>query len=126
YAAVTSGAGLVDFTARTQVELTGADRASFLHNLCTNSARDLTPGSGCEAFILNVKGHIVGHVFIFACSNSHIIETVPGQAEKLLAHFDRYLIREDVQLHDRSLQWAEALLPVPRAASVLDKPGLPV
>src|SRR5215510_1110563 len=60
YAALAGGAGVVDFTSRTQLELTGADRASFLHNLCTNSVRDLAPGSGCEAFVLNVKGHIVG------------------------------------------------------------------
>jgi folate-binding protein YgfZ len=126
YAALTSGAGLVDFTSRTQIELTGADRASFLHNLCTNSVRDLPAGSGREAFILNVKGHIVGHVFIFAGPNSYIVETVPDQAEKLLAHFDRYLIREDVQLHDRSQQWAEALLAGPRAAAVLGQLGLPI
>src|SRR5262245_53814785 len=125
YAALTSGAGVVDFTSRTQLELTGSDRASFLHNLCTNSVRDLAPGSGCEAFVLNVKGHIVGHVFIFAGSNSHVVETVPGQAEKLLAHFDRYLIREDVGLHDRSQEWAEALLAGQRAASVLGRLGLP-
>lgn len=125
YAALTSGAGLVDFTSRTQIELTGADRANFLHNLCTNSVRDLPAGSGREAFVLNVKGHIVGHVFIFAGPNSHIVETVPGQAEKLLAHFDRYLIREDVQLHDRSQQWAEALLTGPQSASILGHLGPP-
>jgi len=124
YAALTRGAGLVDFTSRTQLELTGADRASFLHNLCTNSVRDLAPGSGCEAFVLNVKGHIVGDVFIFASPNSHVVETVPGQGEKLLAHFDRYLIREDVGLRDRSQEWAEALLAGPRAASILGQLGL--
>jgi folate-binding protein YgfZ len=126
YAALTSGAGVVDFTSRTQLELTGADRASFLHNLCTNSVRELAPGSGCEAFVVNVKGHIVGHVFIFAGPNSHVVETVPGQAEKLLAHFDRYRIREDVALHDRSHEWAEVLLAGPRAASMLGQLGLPV
>jgi tRNA-modifying protein YgfZ len=126
YAALTTGAGLVDFTSRTQLELTGADRASFLHNLCTNSVRDLAPGNGCEAFVLNVKGHIVGHVFIFAGPNSHVVETVPGQAEKLLVHFDRYLIREQVELHDRSQEWTEVLLAGPRAASVLGQLGLPL
>jgi len=125
YAALTSGAGLVDFTSRTQIELTGADRASFLHNLCTNSVRDLAPGSGCEAFVLNVKGHIVGHVFIFAGPNSHVVETVRGQGERLLAHFDRYLIREQVELHDRLQEWTETLLAGPRATAVLSQLGLP-
>ena len=41
-----SGAGLVDLPKRTQVELLGADRASFLHNLCTNEIRKLAAGQG--------------------------------------------------------------------------------
>jgi tRNA-modifying protein YgfZ len=110
YKALTGGVGLVDFSDRTQIEVTGADRAGFLHNLCSNAVRDLQPGQGCEAFLLNVKGHVVGHVLIFVSPNSIVLETAPDQAEKLLAHLERYLIREDVQLHDRSQQWGELLL----------------
>lgn len=110
YKALTGGVGLVDYSDRTQIEFTGADRAGYLHNLCTNAVRDLPPGQGCEAFLLNVKGHVIGHVSVFVSPHSIVLETVPGQAEKLLAHFDRYRIREDVQLHDRSLEWGELLL----------------
>ncbi len=110
YQALTGGVGLVDFSDRTQIELTGADRASFLHNLCTNAVRELEPGQGCEAFLLNVKGHVIGHVLVFVGPNSIVLETVPDQAEQLLAHFERYLIREDVQLHNRSREWGELLV----------------
>src|ERR1700761_8211360 len=115
YTALTDGAGIVDFSNRTQIELTGADRAKFLHNLCTNTVRDLPVGKGCEAFLLNVKGHIVSHVFVFICPNSIVLETVPDQAERLIAHLDRYLIREDVQLADRSQEWSEIYLAGPQA-----------
>ena len=133
YAALTSGAGLVNFNNRTQIEITGADRAQFLHNLCTNEVRKLAAGEGCEAFLLNVKGHIVGHVLLFVGPNSIVLETVPGQAEKLIGHLDRYLIREDVQLYDRSAQpsaqpiekqWGELLLAGPRAEAILIEQGL--
>jgi tRNA-modifying protein YgfZ len=125
YAALTAGVGLVDFSTCTQIEFTGKDRASFLHNLCTNNVRDLAVGAGCEAFVLNVKGHIVGHVFIFAGPESQVLEAVPGQAEALLAHFDRYLIREDVQLHDRSQEWSEFFLSGPNAETLLTEQSLP-
>jgi tRNA-modifying protein YgfZ len=126
YNALTRGAGMVDFSDRTQIEFTGADRAKFLHNLCTNAVRDLPAGRGCEAFVLDVKGHIAAHVFLFVAPESIVLETVPGQAEKLLAHFDRYLIREDVQLHDRSTDWVELLLSGPNAATILTKLGAKV
>ena len=126
YNALSRGAGLVDLSDRTQIEFTGADRAKFLHNLCTNAVRDLPAGRGCEAFVLDVKGHIVGHVFLFVGPESVVLETVPGHAEKLLAHFDRYLIREDVQLHDRSTEWAELFLSGPNVAAILTNLGAKV
>ena len=110
YQALTAGVGLVDFTERTQIELVGADRQTFLHNLCTNDVRRLTPGSGCEAFLCNAQGHTLALTFVFCCADSLIIETVPGQEEKLLAHLDRYLIREKVEIRPRSQDWAELLL----------------
>ena len=121
YAALTKNVGLVDFRNRTQIELTGADRAQFLHNFSTNVVRDLPTGKGCESFILNVKGHVIGHVYLFVCPNSIVLETVPDQAEKLLAHLDRYLIREDVQFADRSHDWSEFYLAGPQAESAAEK-----
>ena len=67
YVALTSAVGMADFGQRTQVELTGADRQTFLHNLCTNEVRRLTPGTGCEAFLCNAQGHILALVNIFCC-----------------------------------------------------------
>jgi tRNA-modifying protein YgfZ len=124
YKALTQGVGLVEFSTRTQIEFRGADRAKFLHNLCTNAVRDLSIGKGCETFVLNVKGHIVGHGFLFVCPDSIVLETVPGQAEGLLVHFNRYLIREDVQLIDRSQSWTELFLSGPQAAALLAAQGL--
>lgn len=70
---------------RTQIELTGADRARFLHNLCTNDILRLHPGSGCEAFLTTAQGKTVGLVSVFCAADSLIMETVAGQAELLIA-----------------------------------------
>ncbi len=126
YAALTERAGVVDFSDRTQLEITGNDRAQFLHNLCTNAVRDLRPGGGCETLVLNVKGHVIGHVLLFATEKSHVLETTGGQAEKLMAHFDRYILREDVQIQDRSGEWGELLLAGQQAEAVLDALGVAV
>ncbi|MDZ4820975.1 MAG: glycine cleavage T C-terminal barrel domain-containing protein [Planctomycetota bacterium] len=120
YLALTDGVGLVNLSDRTQLELTGEDRASFLHNFCTNAVRNRPVGQGCEAFITSAKGQIVGHVYIFCGERSIILETVPDQAEALTAHLDRYIIREKVEIHDRTAEWGEVLLAGPQAAELLE------
>ncbi|MGE0607118.1 MAG: folate-binding protein YgfZ [Pirellulales bacterium] len=119
YAALANTTGLVALPDRTQVELTGRDRASFLHSFCTNDIRSLAPGQGREAFICNVQGKLAGHGLVFCREESLVLESTPGQAEKLIQHLDRYLIREQVELHDRSHDWQELLLAGPQAESLL-------
>lgn len=124
YQALTAGAGLVPLPGRTQIEITGRDRASFLHNLCTNEVRKLAPGAGCESFFCNVHGKVLAHTLLFCTPDSIVLETVPGAAEKLLAHLERYHIREDVLLTDRSAPWSELLLAGDGAAAVLGSLGV--
>lgn len=121
YQTLTTGAGLVDRAERTQVELTGEDRASFLHNLCTNDIRKLPPRAGCEAFITTAQGKILAFVLVYSGPNALVVETVPGQAEKLLHHFDKYRIRERVEFTNRSQDWAGWLLAGAESEAVLKK-----
>ncbi len=93
-------AGWVPWAGRTQIRLTGADRAKFLHNFCTNDIKALTPGQGCEAFLTNIKGRILGHFYAFAGTSDVVVDTVPGQDEFIRSHLDRYLITEDVQIEN--------------------------
>jgi folate-binding protein YgfZ len=118
YAAIRENVGFLRLGHRTQIELTGPDRAAVLNNLCTNDVMDLRPTTGCEAFVTSARGKVLGHVLIFAEEDALVVETVAGQADRLLPHFEKYIIREDVELQDRSAQWAEILLAGPRAAEL--------
>jgi folate-binding protein YgfZ len=121
YRALTSGAGVIDLGSRTQVELTGRDRVAFLNGFCTNDIKRLTPGEGCEAFLTNVKGKIVGYVYVFCQADSLVLDTVPDQGPALIAHLERYCIREDVRFQDRSESWGELLVAGRRAESLLSQ-----
>ncbi len=123
-ATLAEGAGLVVLQNRTQIELTGRDRATFLHSFCTNDIRSLAPGQGREAFLCNVQGKLLGHALIFCQTESLILETVPDQAERIIKHLDRYLIREQVELVDRSQDWSELLLAGQQAERLLDGLGV--
>jgi folate-binding protein YgfZ len=119
YDALVTRAALVDLGRRTQIELTGPDRAAFLHNLTTNEIRKLAPGSGCEAFLTTVQGKTLAHGFFFAGDEALVIDTVPGQSETILKHLDHYLVSERVTIEDRSHQWSELLLSGPEAERLL-------
>jgi folate-binding protein YgfZ len=110
YQTLVSGFGLVDVHDRTHVEVSGADRARFLHGFCTNDIIGLQAGQGCEAFLTNAKGRVLGHVLVFCDRQSLALESVPGQTEVITNHLDRYIIREDVALADVSRGLNELLL----------------
>lgn len=114
-----------DFS-RTQIEVTGRDRVKFLHSFCTNDIKKLQPGQGCEAFVTNVNGKVLGHIFVFAERDSLWLETVEGSAATLLAHFDKYVITEDVRFADQSVEFSERLLVGPQSAELLERLGLSV
>ena len=101
YQALTAGCGFAELP-RTVIEVRGNDRVHFLHSFCTNDVKRLAPGQGCEAFVTNHQGKTVGHGFIFCEAERLVIGTVAGQAAALIAHFDRFVISEDVTFHDLS------------------------
>jgi len=120
YRALVGAVGVVDLTGRSQIELTGTDRNAFLHNFCTNSIRNLPPGAGTEAFILDAKGHVLAHVFVFAGPSSIILDTVPDQSARIATHLGRYIIRENVEVRDRTDDWSVLLVAGPQAAALME------
>ncbi|RIK81316.1 MAG: folate-binding protein [Planctomycetota bacterium] len=121
YDALTRGVGFALLDGRTQIEVRGADRASFLHGMCTNDVKNLTPGRGREAFFTNVQGKTIGHAYLFAAADAICIDTTPGQAAALVPALDRYIIREKIELYDRTTERGELLIAGPSAAALLEQ-----
>src|SRR6185503_4916747 len=110
YAALKGGNGFSRLGSRTQIEFTGPDRTWFLHNLCTNEVKKLQPGDVLEAFLTNVQGRTIGHGYVICRSDSLVFDTVADQGPLLLAHFEKYHIREKVEIRDRTSELAELLV----------------
>src|SRR5262249_29600945 len=58
-------AALFDLSHHGQVDVSGPDAASFLHNLCTNEVKNLLPGRGCEAFLTTGQAKIVAFITVY-------------------------------------------------------------
>ena len=119
YGALRESAGIASLARRTQVELTGPERARFLNRLSTNRLDDLATGGGRETFLCDAKGHIVAHLLVFATDNSLVLDTVGGEADRLIAHLGHYLLREAVEIADHSAHWHEFLVAGSRCVELL-------
>ncbi|EAQ77819.1 CAF17-like 4Fe-4S cluster assembly/insertion protein YgfZ [Blastopirellula marina] len=106
---------------RTRLQMSGADRVKFLHNLSTAEIKKLPPGQGCETFIPTLQGRILGHFFALPTDNSILLTGVSNQAETLLPHFQKYAVIEDVEVVDRTADTSEYLLVGPHAATWIEQ-----
>jgi folate-binding protein YgfZ len=117
-------AAVFDLSDRGKMELAGRDGQSFLHNLCTNDILHLAPGRGCEAFFTTLKAKVVAHAFIYraeatAEEPSLWIDVAASATERLFKHLNRYLISEQVEINDRTKEFAQIHLAGPKAMSML-------
>ena len=119
YNTLTQKFGIVDWTNRTIISITGSDRIEFLNNLCTQNVKPLTAGNGCETFFCNVQGKILAHAFLLCEPDRIIFDTVPGQADSMMAHIDRYIIMESVELENLTDKMAQFLVAGPDAEKTL-------
>ena len=110
YQALKTGRAVVTLAGWSSISVTGSDRQTFLNNFCTNDIKRLAPGTSCETFFTNVKGKIVGHGIVDCRESAFAFVGPPGQAQRLIEHLDRYVIREDVKLYDATSERAYLLV----------------
>ena len=123
YEAARSHAVVFDHSGCGKVELAGPDAASFLHNLCTNDIKNLATGGGCEAFLTTHKARVIAH---FAVSRMRWddketlwLDSEPGQADRIIAQLNHFLISEQVELADRTRDLALLRVVGPASAALL-------
>jgi len=161
-AALASGAAIHDLGWMRRVAVRGADRFRWLSGMVTNTVNDLFPNTGAWNLVLNAQGHIQGDLTVwrggeeqspqrrspsgagsqdgdrllgtpFAGESELELEIAADQIEKLLAHLNRFIIMDDVelvalgeeQLGETGSETAIGLSG-PQAGEVLERVGLPV
>ena len=98
--AVRERSGLIDRSERGKIEVTGKDRATFIHGLVSNDVKGLAPGQGCETALLDVHGKVTALLAVHCLADRLVLETDRALAEPLLAAIDRYLFSERAELED--------------------------
>ena len=121
-----SASGVHDLSSRAKISLTGGDRVRWLNGMVTNNVRDLEPGRGVYAFLLNPQGHILGDLYAYNRGESLLVDTDQSQVEKILAVFDKYIIMDDVEVAKVSDKLTAIGIAGPRSREALQAAGIEV
>ena len=117
--ALLHSAGISDAGWRAKIRVTGGDRLRWLNGMVSNTVQSLPEGQGNYSFLLSVQGRIQGDCYVYRRADDLILDTDRDQAATLMAHLDHFVIMDDVELADVSMQWTSLSLAGPAAPQVL-------
>lgn len=119
YEAVRSACGFIDLSNRGLLQLTGPDRFAFLQGMLSNDLRLLKPFDGQYATILTQQGKVIADVRVLCSLNSFYLDFWENLKDRILEHLNRYLVADEVEIADRSHEYATLSVQGPRSESLL-------
>jgi folate-binding protein YgfZ len=120
-----SGTAVHDLGWLRRFAVRGEDRFRWLSGMVTNGVETLPDRTGAYNLVLNAQGRIQGDAYVWRDGDELEMEVSADQAEALLAHLDRFIIMDDVELTPLSDQSALGIAG-PLAEETLKKLGLSV
>ena len=122
--AVRNSVGIVDISYRSRHQLTGDDRATFLHRIISNDIEGLSGGQGTYAMLLTHRGKIIADLNIYVFEDTITIDAAPETAENIFTELDKYIIADDVEISDLTAETGAIAVHGPKSSelvqSVLD------
>jgi aminomethyltransferase len=119
-----TGAAVHDLGWLRRIAVRGEDRERWLSGMVTNAVDSLPSHGGAYNLVLNAQGRIQGDVQVWKSGNSLELEINADQSAALLAHFDHFIIMDDVELVPMEDKAAIGITG-PLAGKILSALGLP-
>jgi folate-binding protein YgfZ len=101
-AAMLSGVAVHDLGWLRRVAVEGEDRFRWLSGMVTNTVNELGAQAGAWNLVLNAQGHVLGDLHVWREGNGLSLVIAADQYDRLLAHLERFIIMDDVELAPRS------------------------
>jgi len=83
---------------RAVITVRGDDRLTWLNGVVTADLRPLPAQHGMYTAIVAVKGKLLGDAFVHRADDALRVVVPAAQREALMAHFERFIVMEDVAL----------------------------
>lgn len=124
-AAIATGVVLCDRSHWGRIQLTDADRQTFLHNQSTNNIQPLKPGEGCDTVFVTSTARTIDLATVYVQEDAVLVVVSPNRREYLMQWLDRYIFFGDkVKLQDVTDQTAMFSLIGPESTALLHQLGV--
>ncbi|HKV55793.1 MAG TPA: hypothetical protein VJN94_14255 [Candidatus Binataceae bacterium] len=101
YRAIKSGAGMRVLDDRLIVRVTGEDRVSFMHGMCTADIKGLKPGAVAPALFVTERAHVIADCFVYALENEALwLEVERPRWAAVREHLEKLLVADDVEMEE--------------------------
>jgi len=100
YAALREGAGFRLLEGRMIVRVTGDDRVSFFHGMCSADVKGAHAGNILPALFLTEHAHVLGDFFIWFEETALTLETDLAAWPREKEHLEKLLVADDVELEE--------------------------
>lgn len=117
--ALRESAGVLDFSFRSRICLTGADRVRFLHGQVTNDIKRLRVGEGCYAALVTAKGKMESDLNVYCLQDELLLDFEPGMTEKISKRLETFIVADDVQVVDVASHYGLLSVQGPRAEAAV-------
>lgn len=97
-----SGCGIVDFSDRGVLELSGKDATDFLHRISTNELNALNSGEALQTVLVTEKGRVIDSILVVRGDGNLSVITSRGAPRRVKEWLERFIISEDVGVRDRT------------------------
>ena len=91
-----SSASLVELPWRAVIEVTGRDRARFVHGMCTNEIKKLAPGRGAPAAVVTRQGKMSAEILVHAAPSALLVQIDRANAQPAIDALTKFVVADDV------------------------------
>jgi len=119
YAMARESVALLDTDYRAFLYLDGPDRVRYLNAVTSCNIKDLAPGEGTVGLLLNPQGHILAELECYALPDRLLVGCHAWAGPRTLETLDKYIIMDDVTLHDASEELGSLAVEGPKAPGLL-------
>ena len=119
YQVISAAAGWVARSDFEVLELTGQDRISFLNSYNSQDIKNLPTGRSAYGTVQTLKGKLVSDTWILNLPEKILLIVAPGFGQKILEHWKTFLLFANVELVDRTEEWAHVGAFGPKADALI-------